>query len=196
MKIVGLDLDGTLVRCNSFPLWVKHVFISLIKDIEVYKAMLILAYYSMRLTRLVNHAAFKRRLISLDIPNSYNYSFSKLLIGRYVNRPLLNHLASSQPAKVYITTAAPHCYAQYIPEFLDFPVQAVIATQWINGEFFENFGDKKVVSFKRLNEGRCDLFCTDHYEDLPMMMWSKEVILVSPKEGTCLLYTSPSPRDS
>ncbi|MBY6105286.1 haloacid dehalogenase-like hydrolase [Ferrimonas balearica] len=182
-KVIVVDLDGTLVKVNTFPKWILHVLISSLLNLDFntfHKFFLLLA---LRKLGFISHHDFKFRLIDVGSDDSYNITFAKKII-RHINPNVIRKLGSNGVSYV-LSTAAPSCYAHKIAELCDVNWYAVYCSEIRDGKFFENYGKNKVDCLvSDLGKVECLEFYTDHHEDLPMMQYSNSVTLVEPSMKT------------
>lgn len=184
-KIHVYDLDGTLVRCNSFHLWIKFLAGLLVKRPL---AMIALGTaLAARALRIINHAEMKRRVLLLsthatveDVKRFCAY------LERSIHTEVMSRLASDKQDNGIITclnTAAPQLYAEPFGKCLGFHL--IIATPMPRPGWQENLGERKL---RALEEQQGNIFYneigavfTDELADLPLMMRAQKVYLVAPK---------------
>lgn len=183
-KIIVTDLDGTLISINSFPLWIRFLIKKAICNINLTLLFNLLILLFKRKVLKETHAKFKRQLMQLKYPQSYDHNFAVQLLC-YINEDVVTELFNFQNACIVISTAAPKNYAEALVSVLPFKVDKLHCSKITNGKIYENFAHNKVISFKNdFNNQVIDLFLTDHIEDLPMILHSEEIILVNPKQET------------
>ena len=169
-KIV--DLDGTLVRCNSFSRYVMRM---------VWHHPLIGVYVLVRKLRLISHARAKELIMSVHVDDAEVTAFVDELVG-YVRRELLTDEATDEV--VVLASAAPARYVGELAHRLGIPYY--VATQ---PGCAENKGDVKLRNVMRLLEEH-DLcirsVITDHMDDLPLLEANRNGrnILVAPSRRT------------
>jgi phosphoserine phosphatase len=190
LPVLIFDLDGTILRTNSFPLWVVHLTIGRIPELDLRQRISL----SMRAMRLLlsrkigrlSHDEMQRRLQMvwqaaiadgrLPVTNRYE---ARLLRRVRPNLGSLLSIMVKHQFDVVLATAAAADYAQPLGRRLGF--QHVLATR-INRTAGEpaNSGAAKrrsVGDFLR-HAGWCDrslMLFTDHLDDLPLMLDCKIV---------------------
>jgi phosphoserine phosphatase len=185
LPVLIFDLDGTILRINSFPLWVVYLAVGRIPELDL-RQRVSLSMHTMRLllSRKIgrlSHDELQRRLQMvwqaaiaggrLPITNRYE---ARLL--RRV-RPNLGSLLSLMVKRQFdsvLATAAAADYAEPLGQLLGF--QHVLATRAdrIAGEP-ANAGAAKRCSVGDFlhHAGWCDrslILFTDHLEDLPLIL--------------------------
>ena len=183
-KIIVTDLDGTLISINSFPFWIRFLIKEAISNINLTLLFNLLILLFKRKVLKEKHVEFKRQLMLLEYPESYDHNFAVQLLC-YINEDVVTELFTTKKACIVISTAAPSNYAEAFVSALPFKVDKLHCSKITNGKIYENFADNKVVSFKNdFHSQKINLFLTDHIEDLPLMLHSEAIILVKPKQET------------
>ncbi len=177
-----LDLDGTLLRCNSFTLFVKFLF----RRIPRLRPFL-LAVVALRKARLISHAEAKERIIlrsrdainRVQSPDDSPFCKSPKLQRRGTRPDLLQDFLSllrehinpevaaliPEADRTILATAAPALYALPFARMIGIPE----ATASHPGEP-ENKGEQKLASVRRLGVTfDADVtVVSDHTDDLPL----------------------------
>ena len=185
--MIVVDFDETLIKVNSFPLWVKYLMKVSIHSFNV-RIFFKVFYLSLkRKIRILSHREYKALLCLIEIPLRWQEEFA-LSMSMKVNIELLKRLRIKE--KIIVATAAPRVYAEKLANCIfDGKEIVVIASEWRNDKFIDNVGLRKLQSiFELFPEEEINCFYTDHEDDLPTMCYSKEVFLV----GDRLLSTDPS----
>lgn len=166
------DFDGALISQNSFSLWIKYVAI---RSLTSGRFGLLLKIFSLvverKVLRSTQHVEFKRGIDSLEYPADWALGFVRKL-RPYLHSDVLEKLRQVSAGDVLIATAAPSCYARFLPELLPLPVRDVICSQFDGARYIDNVGAvKRDRVCSRLSEfgGARDsfIFFTDHEDDLP-----------------------------
>lgn len=173
-----IDLDGTLVDCNSFTEFVRYLFIT------VPKVRGRIAYIvALRKLRLISHHEAKRRIVAVASKvlekRDIDYFVNKM-ISR-VRPSLLRSLEVS--GRVILATAAPEIYALPLASALG--IREVTAT---TNESPENRGTTKLRNVERLGVKFDEetVVITDHHDDLPLLRSNQKGrnILINPDSAT------------
>jgi len=198
--LVLVDLDGTLVRGNSFHMWLRHMVMDGLRTLSpparYASRFVICVYAALRLARVIPHARLKRACQgvwsramarSADPEHELN-CFLAALMGR-VDPRIAGWLARAKDdgAITVLTTAAPGDYALPLARRLGF--DGAVATPRANGgPWSENLREEKerntAAYLRRMRwENKRTILFTDHADDLPLMRSVEEVCLVA-DEGT------------
>jgi len=175
-SILIIDLDETLITCNSFPLWVKYCLFSgnLRLKIGVLRIMLqrkILRY---------SHAKTKNNLQKLWAKFASEKDLENLTAGlqQKINPVFFEVLEDIKTGRVeaILATSAAAIYARGFAEKIGF--KHILASE-TDGE--ESRAEEKVRRVLELIEKNGwqslkKIFCTDHLEDLPLMLLSDKII--------------------
>lgn len=185
------DLDGTLLRSNSFPRWVRYLLCGSFPGLPpVQRATLcarVAAELALRKAGFMQHAVFKRSL-QRQFQSALASSDTDLVL-----HSLVEHLAFELRPNVLgvlelvrrgqvdavLATAAAEEYALPLGRRLGF--QHVLATGGHGGVWRENSREAKRDRTLEWLEARGKsaqryVFLTDHEEDLPLMRVSQSVL--------------------
>ena len=187
-RVVVCDFDGTLVRVNSFPLWVLSIAKGFLLEFRPFLSVKVVFLLVVRKLGLVSHFDFKKNLVNLSRFLNNDYVSSSL--SRHVNDRVLDFLNSCEGTRV-ISSAAPLVYLEHTVDLIGAHVSHVIGSTFVGDDFFENYSENKVESLKQVCQDPKDVVViTDHYEDLPLMKIASKVYLVSPSEKTLRVVES------
>ncbi len=194
--LVLVDLDGTLVRGNSFHMWLRHMLTDGLRTLAPparYASRLVICIYSaLRLGRLITHARLKkvcqgvwdRALSRSSDPDHELNSFLAALMRR-VDPRICDWVGRAQDsgAVAVLTTAAPGDYALPLARRLGFD-GAVATPRASSKTWSENLRDEKernTAAYVRRNgwDAKRTILFTDHIDDLPLMQAVHEVCLVA-----------------
>lgn len=180
METLVIDLDGTLIDCNSFTEFVKHLFAQLPEA-----RLKLFGIVALRKLRLITHVAAKRRIVAM----AHKY-LQKVDIDKFIKklsthaRPSLERRIQSAD-RVILATAAPEIYAIPFAEVLG--IKEVAATP-DNGA--ENRGSVKLRNVEKavVKFDRDTVVITDHFDDLPLLKRNSagQNILVNPSSTTLM----------
>lgn len=180
METLVIDLDGTLIDCNSFTEFVKHLFAQLPEA-----RLKIFAIVALRKLRLITHLEAKRRIVAIAQKH-----LQKVDIDKFIEK-LLTHIRPSlerriqMADRVILATAAPEIYV--IPFAQALGIEEVTATP-TNGA--ENRGTVKLRNVEKagVKFDRDTIVITDHYDDLPLLQRNAagQNILINPSSTTLM----------
>lgn len=187
--IIVVDLDRTLLSKDSFPAWVFFI----LRQASTSNPLLflhILTLLGLRAFGIINHLTFKKKLMILLDKNDWNELFGKHM-SNFTRGKVIELMKKHDEATYVLSTAAPIQYVQYLARLLPIQFDFVFASRIIDMELYDNSGVSKVISFENVyKNAKCDLFITDHYQDIPMMKFSARTILVNPSKETLTLVNS------
>lgn len=188
MKTIVVDFDGTLIRKNSFPNWIKFVLKSAINS---FKFQIFFSVLSLLLRRKVlkniTHLEFKRRVDSLNYPSDWAKQFLKNLkasLSPKVYEAIENERRNDTRSLI-VSTAAPECYARYIPEvFFEKQNILCVCSRHQEGQgYFNNFQANKAASLEELLESEPGfILFTDHSDDYELAKRCDFFYLCNPNE--------------
>lgn len=191
-RVVVVDLDGTLIRANSFRKWLAFLAKRFVRRPRALAAFALV--FARRLARRTDRLGMKREVMALhaEVTEAEVRAFAHHL-ARFLDEAcwvrVRSHLADPQNV-VVLCTAAPERYARPFASALGF--EHVLATRDVSREpWQENFGRGKVerlrayLSSLGMPGATIAVVYSDDRHDLPLMREAREVILVSPK-ASCL----------
>lgn len=193
MKIVVFDLDGTLVPFNSFPRWVLFLMKSAIINMSLGLLLRIIWNLGLRKLRFLGHSDFKKNIMELEYDEEIDRSFAEYLVGQIDPLVLQDINKLDAEDRLIVSTAAPSNYVRFFVLKTSFYINDFFCSVLEYGDLRENYSISKVDNFiKTYGDKSCDVFYTDHHEDLPMMQYSKKVVLVRPSQLTLEIVESGS----
>lgn len=182
--LLVVDLDGTLVKGNTFRIFVRCGLMHLASNAKYLKFIKILSLLALRKFRLISHRFLKFKIIPI-IDESIK------LKDRFIadTTPFLNkdvkallETYNAQGYKVLLATAAADIY---IPWIYDGEFQATVMSH--NPGMVENHGEIKlhnVLKYARTHNLELRVVITDHYDDIPLLKYGAYNILVHPSDKT------------
>ncbi len=194
--VLLVDLDGALLCGNSFHLWLRYIVaggLGTVRPSPRWRCRLaVLLYSAMRLSRLLDHAAWKHRvqkawaaaMAGSRDPSGELEGFVAVLKAR-IDKGLLARIREAQgnQAVAVLTTAAAAEYAEALADDLGF--DAVVATpRGGDVHWRHNIGAVKcrctlaILEERKWHDRRRILY-TDHLDDLPLMAESQQIHLVA-----------------
>lgn len=183
--LVVIDLDGTLMRCNTFSRFTLWVWQLLMRRGRWGTAARIARTVARRKLRRLSHAAAKHEILAAarGALRREDWSwFASTLRGQI--RPEVAALIESGRYVTLLATAAPQEYAVAVGRQTG--VDAVIATQWTPdpSDYCECRGEEKLRRVKAFAQGRgleVEGVLTDHHDDLPLLQaYNGKGVLVHP----------------
>lgn len=192
MKLVVVDLDGTLIDANSFHVWITFSAQRLLFRGSLLRLTKMVFWVGLRYARIVPHQTMKKYVLRVtsDFTLDTLDLFAKKLKSKINDKTLLEikPLLESDEYRVILATAAPIHYAERLARLIG--ITEVIGTN-VNTEDPEWFEAIRENKLKALKEAigddlfqRVALLLTDHHDDLPLIEISDRVILVKPSDTT------------
>lgn len=168
IKTAVIDLDGTLVRCNSFTEFVKFLFCRLPS-----RRLEIIGIVLLRKLRLISHHEAKERIVAIaecTLSDADIDEFAESLTG-YVNPEVMEMVAEAE--RKILATAAPEIYVRAFAVKMNIPEYTATRKG-----YEENKGTVKLESVKKMGVvfGEGTLVITDHSDDHPLMVANSEGI--------------------
>lgn len=181
-KALAIDLDGTLLKTNTFRDYLQFCGVGALRQGKLGIAWSIVWWVALRKLRLVSHSTMKRALLNrtaafisqqgrLDVfveqEMSYLNPTAQRLMEPYRNRGYLLVLATAAPA-FYA-----HCIADYVR--LDLCCGTQLPSEVVIGQWRECAGQTKVEALQRLlqvHKAELDVVITDHSDDLPLLNYN------------------------
>ncbi len=183
--LVVFDLDGTIIRCNSFHLWIGFCIFSHCSALNLKKKLKIIFNCLLRILKRIDHAQFKKEVMLIKPISSdrmARYFLKNLIIPKIsfvCYKEML--LWKKKGVTIVIATAAAETYVEAIAKY--FGIKHWVSSYLLNDKLFNCIGKNKIHSLRRkFNNFRILALYTDHIDDLPLMSLANYVILVNPKE--------------
>lgn len=180
MKTLIIDLDGTLIDCNSFTEFVKYLFLQLPEA-----RLIIMWIILLRKMRFISHSEAKRRIVALTRKYFHKLDLNSFIhkLSVHIRPSILQHIKSG--VRVILATAAPEIYA--VPFGESIGISEVFATPDTGAE---NRGSIKVQNLEKAGvrfSEETTIF-TDHYDDLPLLKRNSagQNILIGPSSTTLM----------
>lgn len=180
--LIIFDLDGTLVRINTFHHWIIYCFARAVLRADFAVALRILDILRSRFSKKIDHPRFKAEILKLtaNLPERSVVRFAKW-VTNFTNQAVAEHLQQSVGCKV-LATAAPECYVRAIAAIYEFdcfvaardPYLDVVSECRGEGKKARLISELGASSFEYVT-----LF-TDHCDDIPLMRLAHQVWLVNP----------------
>jgi len=173
-----IDLDGTLLDCNSLTKFVPRLIRILVSKGFVFQAIVICGIVVIRKLRICSHRCAKWHIMDIadrHISNADYLAFAQSLMCHI--RDMFRQVRQSDTT--ILATAAPEQYARHIAETNNFDY--CIATPMSNtcAEYAETRGQGKLnalisllAEHPELDGSHLHLF-TDHPDDSPLIEYTK-----------------------
>jgi phosphoserine phosphatase len=194
--VVVFDLDGTILRVNSFPRWVLFLIVGRLPGLGLYRRMLLsLRTLSLLLRRKLaraSHEDFLWRLqdvvrsVCAALPVMDRFEASLLRQVR-PNLAMLLQLVTERRIETVLATAAPEDYAAGVGRRLGFRFVLATRANRRRGEPGNSGINKRAAVTALFAErgwsGRPVILFTDHADDLPLMRDSIAVYWCGPRSA-------------
>jgi hypothetical protein len=180
--VLACDLDGTLVRVNTFPRFVRFALLQLARQLDVVGAgRLAWAVVSRKLLR-TPHLRFKEQVhrAGLRVGERQVEHWARALLAAEAH-PEVQRLLAGWHGQRILCTAAPSCYAEVLGAVAGFG--SVQGSGWVAATYVENVHEAKAA---RLADGLDrPLACAvtdDVHLDGPLLGLAKQALVVD-REG-------------
>lgn len=185
-----VDLDGTLLRRNSFKEYLKFAAWQSLRQLRIDVIPRIAAWIAVRKLRLITHSRLKQRLMRITEPIMGPDELHKFAnrLARHIHPKVLKLCRQMRQTNsaVILATAAPASYAALIAQGVS--LDGCIATPSSDTpDWRETVREEKrdqVLAFLQCHELSLCAIITDHRDDLPLMRAAKDIVLVSPNKKT------------
>lgn len=191
MRCFLVDFDGTLVRVNSFPLWIKFCLRKSFLEFRYFLlAKIFFLLFLRKFFNLISHEVFKAKLDSFCYPPGWVHDFVSCLYEKNRVDLVLDRInqLGSDCDMVLITTAAPSCYAKEISGFFYFNnINTKVVSSYCSsdGVYFDNYRGNKLTRIREILDfdsiSNFVLF-TDSPDDLHLAEISSTIFLCNPTD--------------
>lgn len=141
--ILVVDLDGTVVRCNTFPRYVRFQLVEGLAHGDVGLVARLAAVVLLRQLRLIGHHAFKTKVVRLSerIDGESCREWAQGILRTHGNPEVLRRVAAWKGPKV-LASAAPEACARAFAELLS--LDGCVGSVLSGGSLVDNEGVTKV----------------------------------------------------
>ncbi|HBL6731990.1 TPA: hypothetical protein LSG62_004797 [Serratia liquefaciens] len=181
MKYIAYDLDGTLVKFNTFKVWIILSFLLSFVFFRFSFLKKFIGFVRLRKQRKLDRVGFKAAVLAIQVGSPFWKKVGKLY-GNYLAIFSLRRdlLALHKDAIRCLATAAPDIYV--IPFSQKTGVfDTVIYSHFVSDNtFIETLNEEKKKAVLKVFSSNPDFLFTDHYDDFPLINACKFTYLVSP----------------
>lgn len=185
MKYIAYDLDGTLVKFNTFKVWVILSFLLSLVCFRISFLTRFIGLVKSRKKGNLDRLGFKISLLALQVNSAFWEKIGDIY-GRWLAKYFLRKdlLALHENAVRCLATAAPDIYA--IPFSLQTKAfDTVICSHFIgDNDYIETLNENKKSAVLETFSSHPDILFTDHYDDIPLIQSCKFSYLVSPDKSS------------
>ncbi|AVJ16954.1 hypothetical protein CLM71_07325 [Serratia sp. MYb239] len=186
MKYIAYDLDGTLIKFNTFKVWVILSFILSLIFFRIPFLKKFIGLVKSRKQGDLDRLGFKISLLALQVNSTFWSKVGSVYGGclaKYFLRKDL--LALHKSAERCLATAAPDIYAIPFSKKLGL-FKTVICSHFVSdsGDYIETLNEEKKNAVLNDFSSHPDILFTDHYDDLPLIQMCKFSYLVSPDKSS------------
>jgi phosphoserine phosphatase len=146
--VLACDLDGTLIRVNTFPRFVRFALLQLARQRDVPGACRLgWALVSRKVLR-TSHLRFKEQvhLAGLRLGERQVEQWARELLAAEAH-PDVQRLLADWPGRLILCTAAPSCYAEVLRAAAGFG--SVQGSGWVAAAYVENVHEQKAARLTR-----------------------------------------------
>ena len=182
-KVLVVDLDGTLYRCNTFHKFLKFLAKHYWVNFQFIALARLLSNIVLRGLRAISHRRLKYNILASLRNSSIDLQPFVSSLAPYLNT--IKEISDETYAIRILATAAPSCYAEVLSEKHKFTI--CLGTENPDkgfASFRENINENKRASLeqylKSQNLNTVDICITDHIDDAPLIKLSKHSIIYNP----------------
>ena len=167
-----VDLDGTLVRRNTFPHWVAHLILSAAFSGRPRRCVSLLGLLVRRKLGLIGHGHFKEEIARASSTDRERTRFAARM-ARYAC-PEVGAVLRRRDGPILIATAAVGDYVPELVRLLGISPIALVTAGWDDQGFNDNRGTDKARRVRESIDGlplqaNSVVVFTDHVDDLPLV---------------------------
>lgn len=175
------DLDGTLIKVNSFKEINKQLIFILLRKFQFYPIIKLLVWYFIRKLRIVSHLEFKQYAVNIfekTLAEKEKRNIVKHVLDENINQPVYDLMLKAD--NCLISTAAPFAYVSR----MCFRKDVIIISSLDPQNSFpdpSNFGAGKVTNIKNYFKGddiRIVNFYTDSMDDQALIELSVNAFIL------------------
>ena len=180
-KLNIFDLDGTLIKVNSFREIGKLLIITLARKRQIASLLSLICWYLIRKAGLIEHLKFKQQVVDIfeqELPEETKQNIVQSVFMSNINRTVLELMNIAD--NCVISTTSPFAFVSRMPLKKD----AVVISSLDHNDTFpdpSNFGPGKVRNLKFYFSGkniRVLNFYTDSADDQELANFSDNVFMV------------------
>lgn len=191
-KAVVVDLDGTLVRINTFKVYIEYVCKVALRKGRLDICTQLIWNVLLRKSRWISHEVMKYHILRATdrfmTQKRLEFLVDRLLLN--INPDVINlcYKYRKEGFFILLSTAAPENYASILSERLSLDGICATAIPDKRTGWKENVRSTKcenTISYLKNRDLSLDILITDHYDDIPLLKINKEKnILVSPSQNS------------
>jgi phosphoserine phosphatase len=176
--VLAVDLDGTVVRCNTFPRYVRFQLVEGLRRGDVGLVARLAAAVLLRRLRVIGHRSFKATVVRLSerLDGGSCREWAQALLGTHGNPEVLGRVAAWEGPKV-LASAAPEACARAFAELLSF--DGCVGSVLRGGSLVDNEGVAKVHRLAASGYRHIAVAISDDVRaDAPLLAAAREGYLV------------------
>jgi len=175
------DLDGTLIRVNSFKEISKKLGFTLLKKLKIISLSSLIGWYLMRKLGFIKHPMFKRQVVNIfekNLIEEEKQNIVQTILRDNINRDIFEHMLKAD--NCVISTASPFAFASR----MSFKPDTILISSLDSKNNFPdpaNFGPGKVENLKFYFKDKCirvSNFYTDSTDDQELVNFSANAFMV------------------
>jgi len=176
------DLDGTLIKVNSFQEVSRQLVFTLLMKLRIVPVLWITFWYILRKCGIVSHLKFKKRVVNIfekSLSEKKKKNICQAVFDKNINKTVFERMANFESC--IITTASPFAYVSRM--FFNKNV-TIISSLAPDGRFPEpaNFGQAKIKNLKAcFNDGNIrviNFFTDNNIDDKSLIDFSENAFIV------------------
>jgi haloacid dehalogenase-like hydrolase len=192
--VLVVDLDGTVVRRNTFPLYVRLQMVEGLRRHDVGLVVRLAALVAMRELRLIGHRTFKTKIVGLSerLGGDPCRDWARDLLARYANPEVLALVRGWAGPKV-LASAAPEGCVRAFAELL--AVEDCIGSVVWGGRLINNEGETKLDRLAASGYREIEAAISDDPRaDAPLLRAARQRYVVAPAGTVSRLAPGPALR--
>jgi hypothetical protein len=173
------DLDGTLIKVNSFKEISKKLVVMLLKKYRIVSLLNLTVWYLIRKLGLIKHLTFKQHVVGIfenTLTEEEKQNIAQATLSNNINNDVFERMLNAD--NCVISTTAPAAFVSRMP-FKD----NVVVISSLDNDFPDpsNFGPGKVRNLKHYFQNkdiRVSNFYTDSTDDQALIDFSINAFMV------------------
>lgn len=181
MKYIAYDLDGTLVKFNTFKVWIILSFFLSFVFLRFSFLKKFIGFVLRRKQGKLDRVGFKAAILAIQVDSSFWQKVGQLYGGYLAIFSLRRDLlALHKNAFRCLATAAPDIYVIPFSKKSGVFDTAIYSHFVSDNKFVETLNEEKKKAVLEIFSSNPDFLFTDHYDDFPLINACKFTYLVSP----------------
>jgi phosphoserine phosphatase len=176
------DLDGTVIKANSFREITKKMLLLLLKKLKFNPALILIGAFILRRMRVLSYIALKTRAVNTfekELTQEEKHDICQSVFDENVNGSVLERVLASEYS--VICTASPYPYVSRMSFGKDVTILSALDPRGFLPDA-ANLGQGKVknlIAYFGNDKIRVANFYTDSFDDQPMIDFAENAFMCS-----------------